>query len=47
MYGFTSTIKPCAVENNIKLARELKHKFAFIYAVHCFIIFVRIDLLMH
>ena len=37
MYGFIATSKPKAVEGNIKLVRELKEKFSFVYAVCMFL----------
>jgi Domain of unknown function (DUF6532) len=38
MYGFVTSTKPAVLEQNVKLARNLKTKFAFAYAVHCHII---------
>jgi len=35
MYGFAATSKPRAIDNNIRLASDLKDKFSFVYAV-CF-----------
>jgi hypothetical protein len=33
MYGFISSMNSTVIEQNVKLARELKTKFAFVYAV--------------
>jgi hypothetical protein len=35
MYGFSAFDKPRSIDHNIRLARELKDKFSFVYAV-CF-----------
>jgi hypothetical protein len=41
LYGFYPVSRPRAVEHNVRLARKLKAKFAFVYAV-CFFIFAYI-----
>jgi hypothetical protein len=33
MYGFQGGSKPATIAANIKLARELKERFAFVYCV--------------
>jgi hypothetical protein len=33
MYGFVVSSNQTAIEKNVKLARDLKDKFAFLYAV--------------
>lgn len=33
MYGFINSTDPAIIEQNVKLSRELKTKFAFVYAV--------------
>jgi len=40
MYGFAAVSKPKAVDHNVKLARALKDKFGFIYAVRVSLLFV-------
>jgi hypothetical protein len=41
MYKLFATDKPEGIRDNIKLAHELKHNFAFVYAV-CFFLFRKI-----
>jgi len=40
MYKFAATDKPEGIRENIKLAHELKHNFAFVCAVCFFVCFV-------
>jgi hypothetical protein len=42
MHGFAVNSKPRAIENNIRLVRELKDKFSFVYAVHFSLLFIYI-----
>jgi hypothetical protein len=43
LYGFTALgTKPKSINNNIRLARELKDKFSFVYAVSFSLLFVYI-----